>query len=117
MSDFVNDFWHWFIVIITLSGIFWCVFLLYSNSKVTLKKGQDAKSTGHVWDGIEELNTPLPKWWSNMFYLTIIFGLIYLILYPGLGTYKGLLNWTQIEEYSDEIKYAQNDMATIRLYI
>ena len=109
MSDFTSDFWHWFIVIITLGSISWTAFLLYSNSKVKLEKGQDVKSTGHVWDGIEELNTPLPKWWSNLFYITIIFALIYLVLYPGLGTYKGALNWTQVGQYNDEIKYAEEN--------
>ncbi|MGL4714144.1 MAG: cytochrome-c oxidase, cbb3-type subunit III, partial [Shewanella sp.] len=49
---------------------------------------------GHSFDGIEELNNPLPKWWSYMFYITIVFGLIYLVLFPGLGNYKGLLGWT-----------------------
>jgi cytochrome c oxidase cbb3-type subunit 3 len=49
---------------------------------------------GHSFDGIEELNNPLPKWWAYMFYLTIVFGVIYLALYPGLGNYKGLFGWT-----------------------
>jgi len=109
MSDFTSDFWHWFIVIGTLGGISLVTFVLYSNSKVKLEKGQNAKATGHVWDDIKELNTPLPKWWSNLFYSSIIFALVYLVLYPGLGTYKGVLNWTQIGQYSDEIKYAEEN--------
>ncbi len=109
MSDFVSDFWHWFIVLLTLGGIFWLIYLLRVNSKVKLEKGQSAKTTGHVWDDIEELNTPLPKWWANLFYLTIAFGLVYFILYPGLGSFKGVLNWTQLNQYNDEIKYAEEN--------
>ena len=50
---------------------------------------------GHVFDGIEEYENPLPAWWFWMFIGTAIFALVYLILYPGLGNFKGALNWTQ----------------------
>ena len=39
-------------------------------------------TTGHEWDGIRELNTPLPRWWLWLFYLTIAFSLVYWFLYP-----------------------------------
>ena len=39
-------------------------------------------TTGHEWDGIEELNTPLPRWWLWTFYATIVWGVIYTIAYP-----------------------------------
>lgn len=107
MSDFTSDFWHWFIIAMSLGGIYFLVTLLHSNSQIKLKKGEEAKPTGHMWDGIEELNTPLPKWWANLFYLTIIFALGYLVLYPGLGSFRGLLNWTEIGEYQAEIKQAE----------
>ena len=42
----------------------------------------DPDTTGHVWDGIEEFNTPLPRWWLWCFYLTIIWGVAYTIAYP-----------------------------------
>jgi cytochrome c oxidase cbb3-type subunit 3 len=51
-------------------------------------------TTGHVWDeDLTELNTPMPRWWMWLFYITIVFGLAYLFLYPGLGTYAGKLGW------------------------
>ena len=83
MSDFTSEFWSWFIIAISGGGIVWLVMLLRSNSKTS---GDIGVPTGHVWDeDLEELNNPLPRWWLIMFYATIIFAVIYLILYPGMG--------------------------------
>ncbi len=107
MSDFFSSFWTLFISAGTLGGIVWMVYLLVSNSKTrTTQPGEQIKSTGHEWDGIEELNNPLPFWWVAMFYITIAFGLGYLVLYPGLGTAKGILDWTSAGEHSDEVRIA-----------
>ncbi len=85
MSDFTSPFWAWFIFIITVGGIFWCFYLLLSQSKGdTAASHEEAQPTGHKWDEtLEELNTPLPRWWLQMFIATNIFGLVYLVLYPG----------------------------------
>ena len=108
MSDFNSEFWSWFISAIALGGIVWLLFLLQINLKgASLAKGEEAKPTGHVWDeDIQELNTPLPRWWLYMFYITIVFGVVYLILYPGLGSYPGLLGWTSVSEYETEVAQA-----------
>ncbi|MGI2261568.1 cytochrome-c oxidase, cbb3-type subunit III [Shewanella sp. GXUN23E] len=89
----MSSFWSIWITVLTLLVIIGCVFLLVVCNRNTtgVKEGD---SMGHSFDGIEELNNPLPKWWNYMFYVTIVFGIIYLILYPGLGNYKGLLDWT-----------------------
>jgi cytochrome c oxidase cbb3-type subunit 3 len=68
------------------------------------KKTDQVEDTGHVWDGdLTELNNPLPRWWLGLFYITIVFGAFYLLLYPGLGTYSGLLDWTSKGEYEQEV--------------
>ena len=89
----MSSFWSVWITVLSLVVIAGCFLLLRVCSKNTtgVKEGE---SMGHSFDGIEELNNPLPKWWSYMFYITIVFGLIYLALFPGLGNYKGLLGWT-----------------------
>ena len=109
MSDFFSPvFWTLWISLGTLGGIAWMVYLLISNSKTKAPTGgEKVKSTGHAWDGIEELNNPLPFWWVAMFYITIVFGLIYLALYPGLGTVKGLLGWSSASEHQQEEAVAQ----------
>jgi cytochrome c oxidase cbb3-type subunit 3 len=57
------------------------------------------ETTGHEWDGLKELNNPLPKWWLYIFYVTIVWSLVYFVLYPAwpLGsTYtKGILGYSQ----------------------
>ncbi len=107
MADFNSEFWSWFISIISIGGIVWLIWLLIINSKEKLPTDEEAKATGHVWDeDLQELNTPLPRWWLYMFYITLVFGIVYLLLYPGLGTFKGLLNWSQISEYETEVSNA-----------
>ncbi|MFD2176634.1 cytochrome-c oxidase, cbb3-type subunit III [Veronia pacifica] len=88
----MTTFWTVFISVLTLGTIFGCGALVLWCSKdyEGLKDGEDM---GHEYDGIRELNNPLPKWWSYMFWMTIVFGLVYLLLMPGLGGFKGLLGW------------------------
>ncbi len=95
MSDFVSGFWSYFIIIITLGGIAFCVWLLFSQRAWLGKKVPVAQDTGHVWDGdLTELNNPVPRWWT-VFYLGLcIAALAILFLYPGLGDYKGTLGYT-----------------------
>jgi len=109
MSDFFSSFWTFFIAAGTLGGIAWMVYLLIINGKTKAPAaGEKVKSTGHEWDGIEELNNPLPFWWVAMFYITIVFGLIYLVLFPGLGTAKGLTGWSSTGAYDKEIQQADD---------
>ena len=57
------------------------------------------ETTGHVWDGIKELNTPLPKWWLYILYATIAYSLVYWVLFPSIpgfsGYVKGVLGLQQ----------------------
>jgi cytochrome c oxidase cbb3-type subunit 3 len=125
MADFFSEFWTVFISVTTLGGTAWLMYLLITNSKHKLAAGEKAESTGHEWDGIQELNTPLPAWWLWMFWITIIFSLVYYFLYPGLGSYKGYLNWSSAGEHAAEVAeakakyeplyndYASTDIATL----
>ena len=109
MSDFTSDFWSWWIIAIVVGAIVFCIWLLLANRKSTLPAGGTAEATGHVWDeDLEELNNPLPRWWIMKFYITIVFGIAYLALYPGLGTFEGVLGWTEKGQYEAEIAAADN---------
>jgi cytochrome c oxidase cbb3-type subunit 3 len=107
MADFTSGFWNWYIIIPTLGGILACFLLVRWLSGGTVKTGDKAESMGHVWDeNLEELNNPLPSWWLKLFYITLVFGLVYLVLYPGLGSFPGLLGWTSIGQYQSEMDFA-----------
>ena len=91
MSDFTSPFWPWFIFIITVGGILWCFYLLLSQSKIDHDSTDGIQPTGHKWDeDLQELNTPLPRWWLQLFIATNIFGLVYLVLYPGTAVFGGV---------------------------
>jgi len=111
MSDFTSDFWSWFIIAISGGGIIWLFYLLQGTNKADTEEGVP---TGHVWDeNLEELNNPLPRWWLYMFYITIAFSIGYLILYPGMGTFKGILGWTEVGEYEAEVAQAEEDFGPL----
>ena len=96
----MSDFWNAYVVVIVLASILACAILLYVQGKAKFTPG---KSMGHVWDEtLEEYNNPMPKWWSWLFVITVIFSLVYLALYPGLGNFKGLLGWTSSGQYQIE---------------
>jgi cytochrome c oxidase cbb3-type subunit 3 len=71
-------------------------------------------TTGHVWDGdLREMNNPLPRWWAWLFVLTVIFALIYLVLYPGLGNYAGQLGWTSTGQHQAELDKGNAEVAPL----
>ncbi len=106
MNDVMSSFWHWFVIIPTVLGIAGCYWLLRSNQK-GVADDQEAGEQ-HVWDeDLTEYNNPLPRWWLNLFLLTLAFGVIYLALYPGLGNFKGLLGSTNISRYEAEVADAE----------
>ena len=102
MSDFTSDFWSYYVAIITIVIIIACAVLLWTMSSSRVP-GQKVGTMGHVWDeNLEEYNNPLPNWWRWLFYITIVFGLVYLVLYPGLGNFAGTFKWTSTGQYEVE---------------
>jgi cytochrome c oxidase cbb3-type subunit 3 len=104
MADFTSKFWSLFIIVGVVGGILAMFWLNRWMSKgPRLPEGDKAKPTGHKWDeDLQELNNPLPKWWLNLFYLTLVFSILYLALYPGLGSFAGVLGWTSVGQYHKE---------------
>ncbi|MEN1833406.1 cytochrome-c oxidase, cbb3-type subunit III [Pseudomonas lijiangensis] len=122
----MTTFWSLYVTVLTLGTLFALTWLLLAT-----RKGQREESTeetvGHSFDGIEEYDNPLPRWWFMLFVGTIVFALGYLALYPGLGNWKGLLpgytyadnekqrqfsdgqqGWTGVHEWEKEIARAEN---------
>lgn len=104
MNDFLSGGWGYYIATVVLLGIAWCLWLLFSQRKWLTKRTPGiVEDTGHVWDGdLRELNNPVPRWWTYMYIIMCVFGLGYLVLYPGLGAYQGALGYTSALEVKED---------------
>ena len=113
MSDFTSEFWSWYVAGLTLVSIVACLILLWISG-TTKVKARDDNTTGHVWDGdLREMNNPLPRWWVYLFIITIVFSLIYGVLYPTFGKYQGVLGWSSTGQHTDEVAKVEKDIAPI----
>ncbi|MES2400857.1 MAG: cytochrome-c oxidase, cbb3-type subunit III [Pseudomonadota bacterium] len=117
MSDFTNGFWPWYVAAISLVSILACALLLWLAGKVTISPGAgdvNDNTTGHVWDeDLRELNNPLPRWWMWLFVITVVFALAYLAVFPGLGSYKGLLQWSTDREHTEDVGTLSKQVAPL----
>lgn len=109
--------WSLYITILTIGTMLALVWLIFAS-----RKGQKSdltdETTNHKWDGIEEYDNPLPRWWFLLFVGTLIFGAAYLVIYPGLGNWKGIMpgyedGWTQVKQYEREMAEADRDYGPI----
>ncbi len=106
----MSTFWSlWVMALVTLTEVgSWL--LLQSNRKVPPGEGA---TTGHEWDGIEELNNPLPYWWYMMFILSLLFLVAYLVLYPGFGNFPGVLGWSSTGAWKQEVLEAEKEFGPL----
>lgn len=105
VPDFISDFWHYYIAALTVLGILFSLWILLSQTTRKLAPGEQAELMEHAWDGdLQELNNPLPRWWLYLFYFLIAFSVLYLVLYPGLGKFEGVWNWSSASQWQDEKK-------------
>ena len=125
MADFTGSGWSVYIMVVTAISLAFCLWITVVLSKKP-PAGERVGTTGHTWDEtLEEMNNPLPRWWIYLFYLTIVFAVVYLVLYPGFGANKGSFGWTQISQYENEVakanaaveplfaKYLKQDIAEV----
>ena len=113
MSDFISDFWSNYVAFAAVASILACGLLLWLTARARTPASED-NTTGHVWDeDLREANNPLPMWWVGLFVITILFGLGYLFLFPGLGSRQGEFGWSAREEYAGEVAKANAELAPI----
>ena len=112
MADFTSGFWSAYIAISTIVSIVFCLLLLLLNSRRPAATADN--TTGHVWDGdLREANNPLPRWWSGLFIITLVFAATYLWLYPGLGSNTGAAKWSAHGQYEAERVALDAEMAPL----
>jgi len=113
MSDFTSNFWAMYVAGITGVSILACALLLWFSGKAKAMTAQD-NTTGHVWDGdLREMNNPLPRWWVWLFIITIVFAVIYLVMYPGFGSSPGKLGWTSVGQHKAEVDKGNAETAPL----
>lgn len=103
----MSNAWSLFVIIGTLVSIVAMFWLIFWSSRQGPEPTADNNETGHSWDGLTERNEPLPRWWLWLFILTLIFSIVYLVLFPGLGSQQGMLGWSQESQYTAEIELAE----------
>lgn len=98
--------WSAYVIFLVLVTIFGCAWLLFVNRKTTIDESAAGQPLGHDFDGIQELNNPLPAWWTWLFVITIIMALVYLAVFPGLGNFGGAFGWTSVGQWEGEVAEA-----------
>jgi len=107
MADMPTDFWSGWIIVLTvvsLAGLGWLIYGVYFGAN-----GDDsAEST--VWDeNLREGHAPAPMWWFWLILGLMVLSVVYLMLYPGLGSYAGALQWTQGGRLDDSLALYRNE--------
>jgi cytochrome c oxidase cbb3-type subunit III len=116
----MSTFWNVWIIGLILVNLALVTWVLFANRKVAVRDDEEPenRTTGHVYDGIEEYDNPLPKWWFQMFVASLIFTALYLLWYPGLGSFKGIGGWTSVNELEhDQSKAAEQHGAMFDQYL
>ena len=96
----MNHFWSIFVMALVTINVVGAVWLLFGNAR-----SDPGETTGHTWDeNLTEYNKPLPMWWIGMFVLSVIFGIGYLVLYPGFGSNPGMLHWSSASQHARNVE-------------
>ncbi len=116
-GDFFSSGWSWFVAVLTVVSVLACAALLWIAGKARVSAqalAQGDNTTGHVWDeDLCEYNNPLPRWWMWLFMITVIFGLVYLAIFPGLGGFEGLGRWSQYSQHRTEAQRMRSEWAPL----
>ena len=113
MADMPADFWSGWIAVITivsLIGLGWLVFSVYFSADA-----EREETEGPVWDSnLREGSNPAPMWWFWLILALMVFSVIYLMLYPGLGSFQGALKWSQGGRLNESLAQYEVEFGGIR---
>lgn len=102
--------WTVFVIVLVAVQVIGSAWLMFWSSRQGSSEGA---TTGHTWDGdVVEGNNPLPRWWLGLFWLTIAFTLVYIVVYPSFGTFS-MFGWSQVGQYDDEVEVAEATYAPL----
>jgi cytochrome c oxidase cbb3-type subunit 3 len=102
----MSGFWSGFIVVLLAVQVIGALWMLTVFTRA--RRPEEGETTGHTWDGdLREFNNPLPRWWLILFWATAVFTIVYLVIYPGLGSFPGVTGWSQTAQYEREVAAAE----------
>lgn len=103
----MSGFWSIYVIVLVLVTVGGSLWLLQALSTKQVDESDGKNTTKHVWDkDLEEFDNPLPRWWLILFWLTVIYSVGYLVVYPGMGSFSGISGWSQTGQYDEEIARA-----------
>jgi cytochrome c oxidase cbb3-type subunit 3 len=108
----MTSFWSAWVIILTSITIIIMTWVLIANKRAERRTGE--RTTGHVYDGIEEYDNAIPTWWFWMFIITIVWGVAYLVVYPGMGNFPGVIGWTQVDQHDRSVAAADAKYRAMR---
>ena len=109
----MSGFWNIYVIVLVVLQVVGALWLLLSFTR-SPRKAATEDTTGHTWDGdLKEYNNPLPRWWLIVFWLTAVWLVVYLIIYPGFGSFAGLTGWTEAKQYEQEVAAAEKRYGNI----
>jgi cytochrome c oxidase cbb3-type subunit 3 len=110
----MSEAWSIYVMALATLTVVVCLGVLYWTMRMTVDSDEENNTTGHVWDeDIVEGNNPLPRWWMYSFWLTAVYLVGYLVVYPGFGNMAGTFGWTQINQYEAEVALADEKYGDI----
>jgi len=102
------------VAVVTCLNVLACAWLIWWTARERPDEAPPGEVTEHVWDGdLRERNNPMPRWWLVLFFMTIVFCLIYFLLYPALGRFGGVLHWSAAGRYQKEMAQAQQQYGPV----
>jgi cytochrome c oxidase cbb3-type subunit 3 len=115
MANLPSDFWSGWIVVITVVSLLGLAWLVYS---VYFSRGADAAAAHQIWDEtLREGTAPAPLWWFWLIVALLAVTVVYLILYPGLGSYRGTLRWSQGGRIAESTQRYEGEFGAARAAI
>jgi cytochrome c oxidase cbb3-type subunit 3 len=100
--------------VVTVLNVLACGWLIWWTARSRPNEAAKGEVTGHVWDGdLQERNNPMPRWWLMLFFGSMLFCLIYFLLYPALGSFRGILGWSKQQQYAQEMAAANAKYAPL----
>ncbi|MFT5593180.1 MAG: cytochrome c oxidase cbb3-type subunit 3 [Oceanicoccus sp.] len=102
----LTTFWHIWVSVIVIGSMIASGALIVITKRGQKFDEETDQTTGHSFDGIDELDNPLPKWWMYFFWSTIVFGFAYILVY-GIGDWTGFRDWSSHGQYENEVAKAE----------